>query len=726
MTSESGPPNFEHFLDDFYVECDEHLSVARRTVLALEPLVGREQVDRELLDTLFRSFHSIKGLSAMVALGESEQLAHRLESYLGLLRKGHAHLDAEGLEVLIAGVVAVEQVIAAKRDRAPMPEVATLLRRTDALVRPAGRSSPASAPPSQPAPASPPSPQTKLAEKLAAKIAAGGRAWNVEFVPSPEAAERGMNVNSVRSKLLELGSLEHSEPRIGSSGRVAFRFVLVTAGDEPPQLEADPSLSIAPYVPEVASQPQAAAGRNAPVAAPEAPPSAAPASTATPSNTAPSASSLSETSSLRGGPSTHLVPANVVRVDLGRLDELMRMVGELVLSRGRLEDLLHKLNGSVSSTVRRSLEEINLGIERQLRDLREGVMRIRMVPVQEVFARMQFVVRDMAREQAKQVVLRLRGEDTQIDKFVVERMMDPLLHLVRNAVGHGLETSAERLAAGKPAQSRIDLRAATVGDTVVMEVEDDGRGIDARQVAARAAALGLPTLSPSADSAALLDLLCAPGFSTREEADRASGRGVGMDVVRRAVEELGGSLTLQTELGRGTRFVIRLPLTLAITDALIVGVGANRYAAPQVAVREIVEIQSSAITTLENNELLTYHGGALPLVRVGRFFGLADRPTATQHVLVVGEGSEALGLVVDRLLGLREVVVRPLTDKLVQVPGISGATELGDGEVVLILDVANLKHGARKRNLRAPIDSPLRAAQGMPTPSVVGDSGARS
>jgi two-component system, chemotaxis family, sensor kinase CheA len=702
MTSDPGTPSFDHFLDDFYVECDEHLSVARRTVLALEPLVGREQIDRELLDTLFRSFHSIKGLSAMVGLGESEQLAHRLESYLGLLRQGQAQLGAEGLEVLIAGVVAVEQVIAAKRDRAPMPEIDPLVRRLDELVRSMGESSPVSM-----QSAAAPSPESKLAAKISARLAAGGRAWNVEFVPSPEAAASGMNVNSVRAKLLELGTLEHSEPRIGTGGRVAFHFVVATSGDAPPQLGADPNLAVTPYVPENVTAPETAAEPAAPVAAgrPEAS-----------SHTAPSVSPP-DIAQLRGGTSTHLVPANVVRVDLGRLDELMRMVGELVLSRGRLEETLRRLNGSVSSSLKRSLEEINLGIERQLRDLREGVMRIRMVPVQEVFARMQFVVRDMAREQTKQVALRLRGEETQIDKFVVERMMDPLLHLVRNAVGHGLETPAERRAAGKPPEARIDLRAATVGDTVIVEVEDDGRGIDASKVFARAAALGIASLRATHDPAALLDLLCTPGFSTREEADRASGRGVGMDVVRRAVEELGGSLTLQTEIGRGTRFVIRLPLTLAITDALIVGVGGHRYAVPQVAVREIVEIEAKGITTLENNELLTYHGGALPLVRVGRLFGLVDRPTATHHVLVVGEGSEALGLVVDRLLGLREVVVRPLTDKLVQVPGISGATELGDGEVVLILDVANLKRGARRR-LRARTDLPLATEPASPISAV--------
>jgi two-component system chemotaxis sensor kinase CheA len=309
---------------------------------------------------------------------------------------------------------------------------------------------------------------------------------------------------------------------------------------------------------------------------------------------------------------------------------------------------------------------------------------------------MQFVIRDLVRDQGKRTVLQLSGEETQIDKYVVERMMDPLLHLVRNAVSHGLESPAERVAAGKPAEAKIDLRAAATGDTIVIEVEDDGRGIDTQAVLARAQRLGLAGGPTKTDSAALLEVLCLPGFSTRDEADRSSGRGVGMDVVRRAVEELGGTLTLHTELGRGSRFVIQLPLTLAITDALIVSVGNERYAVPQTAVREIIEVEQSAIRSIENHELLHYHGGALTLLRLDRLFRMPDTKADSHHVLVVGEGRQSVGLVVRRMLGLREIVVRPLTDRLVQVPGISGATELGDGEVVLILDVANLLRLSKK------------------------------
>jgi two-component system chemotaxis sensor kinase CheA len=343
----------------------------------------------------------------------------------------------------------------------------------------------------------------------------------------------------------------------------------------------------------------------------------------------------------------------------------------------------------------RAVRETSVAIERQLRDLREGVMRVRMVPVREVFARMQFVVRDLVREIGKRVVLRFSGEETQIDKFVVERIMDPLLHLVRNAVSHGLELPAERLAAGKPAEGQLHLRAKATGETVIVEVEDDGRGIQAEQVLAHARALGLGS-QLNLEAASLLDVLCVPGFSTREQSDRVSGRGIGMDVVRKSIEELGGALSLETSPGQGSRFEIQLPLTLAITDALIVKAGPERFAVPQVAVREIIRIESGSSTLIENNELLNYRKGVLPLVRLSSLFGNGASPADEHYALVVGEAAQGIAIVVDRVLGLREIVVRPLTDRLVQVPHIAGATELGDGRVVLILDTTNLSRGARK------------------------------
>jgi two-component system chemotaxis sensor kinase CheA len=660
--STSNPDNnsefFAQFLDDYYAECDEHLTLVRRHLLALEAQVGQAVVEQALLDELFRSFHTLKGISAMVGLGAAEQLAHHMESYLRALRQRETVLRAEGVEALIAGASMLEQVIAARRNEQPLPAIDAIVARLERVASDDGDKGSA--------------PVWKKVEAGAqgARQGAMSRTWQVEFVPTPALAERGVNVNSIRARLQEIGELIQAKPQVRGQGEIAFLFVVVTNADE--SVFASWGIDDLIFTPvDDREQEDGSAVEAEAEAAPE--------------------TELTLHSQM-------LAPSNMVRVDLGRLDELMRMIGELVISRARLEDHLQQLKRSVPAAEWRALQETNLAMGRQLRDLRQGVMRVRMVQVGEIFERMQFVVRDLARESGKQIKLELLGRETEIDKFLVERMTDPLMHLVRNAVSHGLETADERVAQGKSAEGRLTLRAATVGESVLIEIADDGRGIDQARVAARAQAKGLLAAGAQLDDAALLELICAPGFSTRDEADRGSGRGVGMDVVRNTVEELGGRISLETESGRGTRFTIELPLTLAIAEALIVSVDGQRFAVPQSAVQEVLEVESSTVKALENNEIISYRGGVLPLVRLARLFELNDgREQSAFHVFVIGSGANALGVVVDRIIGQREIVVRGISDPLVQVAGIAGATELGDEQVVLILDVAALRQSAVSR-----------------------------
>ena len=323
-------------------------------------------------------------------------------------------------------------------------------------------------------------------------------------------------------------------------------------------------------------------------------------------------------------------------------------------------------------------------------------MRIRLVPVGEAFERLRYAVRDAARESGKQVALRLEGQQTEIDKLVVDGMLEPLLHLVRNAVSHGIERPAERVARGKPAEGTLTLRAAAAGDRILVDVEDDGAGIDVARVEARARERGLLAADEHLAPDALLDVLCAPGLSTRDEADMTSGRG--MDVVRSTIRSLAGELSLHTTPGRGTRFVVELPLTLMIVDALMVDVGGQELAVPQPALREVVKVERADIVRFENNDVIGYRGGVLPILSLARLFGFPDARRPSVFLLVVGTDSAPTGLLVDRLLGLREIVVQPVVDPLVAVDGISGATELGDGRVSLILDsaaVVRLAHEQR-------------------------------
>jgi two-component system chemotaxis sensor kinase CheA len=483
--------------------------------------------------------------------------------------------------------------------------------------------------------------------------------WQCIFTPSPALVARGVNVDFVRARLRERGELISAAPLVTDQG-VAFRFLIAgtidAASAEAWRADGMVCAAIAGAAPDA----NAAAG-------------------AADAGPAPS-------------------PGHYVRVDLARLDELMRMIGDLVILRARLGDTLSRVEQYVPPAEWRIIQENAAGIERQLRELREGVMRVRLVPVGEIFRRMPFVVRDLARDSGRRITVSLSGQDTEIDKFLVERMMDPVLHLVRNAVSHGLEPVDERIAAGKPPDGTIALSAFASGDIVTLEIADDGRGVDADRVVARARSAGLP-VPAHVDDAALFDLICAPGFSTRDESDRVSGRGFGMAVVRTTVQELGGSVWMVSTPGAGTRFTIELPLTLAITDALIARVGTQMFAVPQTAVREVIELEAASIRALEGNEVTPYRGGALPVIRLSAVLGIEVAPARSFHAFVIGTGAAAVGLLVDRIVGQREIVVRSTVDPLIHVDGIAGATDLGDGRAVLILDAPAVARGSRAREI---------------------------
>jgi two-component system chemotaxis sensor kinase CheA len=625
------------FMDDYFVECEEHLAAIRARLLDLERGIGAPSIPPAVLEDLFRSFHSIKGISGMVELREAEMLAHHMESYLRALRHREAALSPRGVDALIGGVGMLERTIAARREGQPPPAIEQVVGEI-AVVTPAAGSAPVSG-----------------AEARGPEIRP---TWRITFTPSPALVSRGVNVDAVRARLRAEGTIVDATPKVLPEG-IAFEFLF--AGD------LDGGVLAAWRDDGLEAEPIEAAGA--------------------------AAGPLAETPDGRDARG-HLAPSHVVRVDLARLDELMRMIGDLVIGRARLDAALARVARHVPAVEWRDVQEHSQAIERRLRDLREGVMRVRLVPVGEIFRRMPFVVRDLARETGHRVRLEVRGQDTEIDKFLVERMLDPVLHLVRNAVSHGFESPADRAAAGKPPDGTLTLSASSVGESVLLEIADDGRGIDAAAVAARARALGVPVPEGPLTPGALLEILCAPGFSTRDESDRASGRGVGMAVVKATVEDLNGTLSLDTAPGEGTRWLVELPLTLSIADALIAHVGDRTFAVPQAQVREVIAVEPASIRRIERHELTPFRGGTLPLLRLSDVFGLPAAPGRALHVFVVGAGRDAVGIAVDRIAGQREIVVRTMADGLVAVDGIAGATDLGDGRVVLILDLAALARRA--------------------------------
>lgn len=633
MSAPGGGEFFEQFIEDYFAECEEHLSTARRVLLELERLPPADKASVAARQELSRSLHTLKGLSGMVGVTSAEHVAHTLEDGLRAIERAGTRFDAKLVDTLLSGVDLLERCVAARRTGGTGPDTTTDAREILASIeRIAQRDS------------------APVGEAVRPAATAGERravTYRFAFNPSPTLMQRGINVETIRGRLKELGTLIDGRARVVSGG-VAFDFsVAVPADREPDPSWRDDGMewtAVAPVAP---------AGDSS-----EAPRRAAPAA------------------------------ASVVRVELGRLDAVMRLVGDLVTTRARLDDALRHSNGKEARAAWDVVEEANALMERQLRQLREGVMRIRLVQVGEVFERLRFAVRDAARESGKQVSVELDGQGTEIDKLVVDRILEPLLHLVRNAVSHGIETPEERLAKGKPAEGRLVLRAAPSGDRILVHVEDDGGGIDVAEVESHARASGLLAAGESLDPASLLDILCAPGFSTHGGVDRTSGRGVGMDAVRAAVRALAGDLTLQTTPGRGTSFSIELPLTLMIIDAVIVEVSRQYFAVPQLVLREILQIEAASVVTFESNEVIPYRGAVLPLLSLSPLFGLSDDPRSSRYVLVIGTEAEPMGLLVDRLHGLREIVVQPVVDPLVSVPGIAGATQLGDGRVSLILDSA--------------------------------------
>ncbi|HKQ40083.1 MAG TPA: Hpt domain-containing protein, partial [Verrucomicrobiae bacterium] len=473
------------FMADFYAEADDHLVQIRQGLLKLEEQLGQLALDADSMQRLFRSFHSLKGICGMAGLSEAEQLSHRAEDFLRALSRQELVLNEEGLNCLSAVVQKLEELVIRHREGKAPSDIKVLVDRLSALLRAEQPHSEASGAMKQSASGYPP----QVTAKVQTASQQGLKVLLAVFKPAPNLDSRGINIASVRTQLQTLGEILHAAPKVQAGGELMFEF-LIAARSEPADEErwkAD-GIKLTEFRPV---------------------PAATPAASDTPA-----------------APNPFIAPSHFVRVELTRLDDLMRIMGDLVVQRARLDEALGRIENQIGSTDSRILNEITHSFSRELRHLRDGLMRIRLVPIAEVFDRLPFVVRDLSRETGKKVRLHLQGQETELDKYLVERLKDPLLHLMRNAISHGIEEPAERASLGKSPEGNITLRASAIGETVLIEVADDGRGIDAARIRERARANGL-SVSDEFDSAELLDVLCAPGFSTRDEADLGAGRGIG-------------------------------------------------------------------------------------------------------------------------------------------------------------------------------------------------------
>ncbi|TRO20827.1 chemotaxis protein CheA [Ectopseudomonas mendocina] len=735
----------EEILQDFLVEAGEILEQLSEQLVELESRPD----DMNLLNAIFRGFHTVKGGAGFLQLNELVECCHIAENVFDILRKGERRVDSELMDVVLEALDAVNGMFGEVRERRePTPASPELLAALSRLAEPGGGKA-ASAAVQQPEPEPEPEPEPQAVapsvasgditdsefEQLldalgdapagapSAESAASDEITDDEFeslldqlhgkgqfsgtvdtsavasavVSAPAAAAAGDDITDDEFEAL-LDQL-HGKGQFSGAAETAPPVAAVAAASAPASddITDDEFESLLDQLhgkgkfvppsepaPVVAEKPTAAPK----AAAPAAKPAAAKAEPAAPRAAAPApAPAAAEKAPASEAETT-------VRVDTARLDEIMNMVGELVLVRNRLVRLGLNSGDEAMSKAVSNLDVVTA-------DLQTSVMKTRMQPIKKVFGRFPRLVRDLARNLKKEINLELVGEETDLDKNLVEALADPLVHLVRNAVDHGVETPEEREKSGKARAGRVVLSAEQEGDHILLSITDDGKGMDADVLRAKAVEKGLldKDAADRLNEFECYNLIFAPGFSTKTEISDVSGRGVGMDVVKTKISQLNGTVNVFSQKGQGSKIIIKVPLTLAIMPTLMVMLENQAFAFPLVNVNEIFHLDLSRTNVVDGQEVVIVRDKALPLFYLKRWLvpQAFHEGQREGHVVILTVGSQRIGFVVDQLVGQEEVVIKPLGKMLQGTPGMSGATITGDGRIALILDVPSmLKRYARR------------------------------
>ncbi|MGN6005590.1 chemotaxis protein CheA [Pseudomonas aeruginosa] len=746
----------EEILQDFLVEAGEILEQLSEQLVELESRPD----DMDLLNAIFRGFHTVKGGAGFLQLNALVECCHIAENVFDILRKGERRVISELMDVVLQALDTVNAMFDQVREQSePTPATPELLAALARLAEPEGAApaEPVQAPPAAVPPAEPAAPPEAPAQSVSSDITDDEFEQLLDALQGDEAPASAVAEASAAPAGDEISDAEFEALLDQLHGK--GKFVPPAVSAEPAQVPAEavePAAAAAGDdisddefealldelhgkgkfgdVPEAAGTPAAPAAA-APAAAPaeqgKAPAAAGgdeisddefeslldelhgkgkfngaseavAAAAAVAKNIAaksPAAKPVAPAKAAAARPAAPDRPAaseaeTTVRVDTARLDEIMNMVGELVLVRNRLVRLgLNSGDEAMAKAV------ANLDVVTG--DLQMSVMKTRMQPIKKVFGRFPRLVRDLARNMKKEINLELVGEETDLDKNLVEALADPLVHLVRNAVDHGIESPEEREAAGKPRVGQVVLSAEQEGDHILLMITDDGKGMDAEVLRNKAVEKGLLERD-AADR--LTDLECynlifAPGFSTKTEISDVSGRGVGMDVVKTKISQLNGTVNVFSQKGSGSKIVIKVPLTLAIMPTLMVMLGSQAFAFPLVNVNEIFHLDLSRTNVVDGQEVVIVRDKALPLFYLKRWLvpSAAHEEQGEGHVVILSVGTQRIGFVVDQLVGQEEVVIKPLGKMLQGTPGMAGATITGDGRIALILDVPSmLKRYARR------------------------------
>lgn len=650
----------------FLEETEENIGALESSLLAL----GERPDDEQQLQVAFRAAHSIKGGAATFGFPEITGLVHEFEAFLDGARQGRLVLDAARVDVLLGAVDVIRRFMASTSDGAP-PDHARIASTTEHLRQTlSDRHDTASA-----APVVGPTPAVSTYSILFVPQAGYFRSGNDPTFPLRDLQRLGNA--TITADLSALPAWDDFDPEVLYT---AWHITLVSS------CQRHDVQAVFDWVEDVASVTveveQSASVTSTSSAVVEPQPAAASTATSTTPNAPPNAAVERSTRDDANG-RTEL---SSIRVPTARLDALVDMIGELVITQALLTELTS--DGNRVEGTRDALDEL----ARSTRQIQEAVMRLRMQPINVVFSRMPRVVHDLATRLGKDVQLVIQGEQTEVDKNVVQQISDPLMHLVRNALDHGLELPEARLAAGKPVKGTVTLSAAHQAGQVVIEVRDDGAGVRRDRVEARARERGIIAEGQRLSDDEVLELLFAPGFSTAATISDISGRGVGLDVVRANIRSLGGTITIKSEPGKGSTFLIRLPLTVSIIDAQLISVANEVYIVPLLSVVETIQLDARQLRPIPGQRsVYTLRGAPLPVVRLRDELGLDDRDPAPRELLMVVEGDgQRAAFIVDDIVGQQQVVLKSLEDNYQRLDCFVGASILGNGRVALILDVGRI------------------------------------
>ena len=789
-------PNNEELLKDFFSEAEQQVETLESNVLVIE----HDPTNHEAVDEIFRAAHTLKGGSATVEMNELSSFTHKVEDVLDEIRSDRLSVDEKVVDILLSSIDVIKAMLEARANGSVYEEnIDDLVSRLKEYIPEKGakgaKSKPSAPKAAKPAPAAPakksssgPSPFNYPAisesDYMELKSACEGnqKLWLVSVKFDENNPMNSVGGIQVFAALKALGSVLKTIPDFDALYEdqfYEFVYYYIASDADAGKIEdvaflSDVTLVTDAKIVDGASEGGTGMEESEPVSAaePEQPTKAVaqasePAAKAAPEK-AEEHKATPQADAKKDAGSVHAVQqGSVLRVDSRRIDLLMNLVSETVITKASFNQLAATLGEELlrfqtaESTLKSSIHELfeqfpsyleqlqegksvkdvrasilgefgglenifdtddselksitsklrsstqNLG--RIASELQEGVMKIRMVPINQIFSRFPRVVRDLQRDLNKKVELMIEGEDTELDKSVVEDLLDPIMHCVRNSVDHGIETPAERKASGKSESGTVILKASNEGNLIVIEIADDGAGIDTDRVKQKAIERGLVHPDKQLTETEAQQLIFLPGFSTADKITNVSGRGVGLDVVKTMIDKLNGTVTVSSQKGQGTTFSIRLPLTLAIIQGLLVRVGKEIYSIPIVSVIESQRILQKDIKTIDSYEVLNVRNEVISVLRLSRLFGIQESHEDEYcNIVIVGSKDKKVGIMVDSLVGEEDVVIKPLRDQFTNSPGIAGASILGDGSVSLIIDVSQLLDLSVKQDIDAQrmIDRP--------------------